>query len=746
MSGTKSYTGAGMHKRFTWIVFLLILLSGVALTVFGLLVVSRQSTAEAVVQEDAYRLRLRLLAEDFDHRMETTIQQAVQDLPLVPGNGQDPNGDSQPLGAWLERHPEIRFPFILDSTGNFRFPPTVPPDEQESPSDRSVLQPAIAESLARAAERKAQHFGDRWAAIRLYQEALQRCTPGIGQACVRLAVGRLYASAGLWPQALNFVQSAIRLFDSESTGNFPLQLAAMAEEARCQAALPDPANACEAYLRLYKRLIRYAPEKPSGFTTRLKIEAAAYLDENLSLLQPEDRFRDDGRTAISESFRRELRLQSLFRFPNPQSRPISGPEEASRTESIKAEYVTVTSRAAFYNRLPRPLPDVGSAIEPAIRWHEPSQRFPYALISMQQSSSDESLIGFTLNPKTITPMLQAILRRANFTDDGLHLVVRASNGTQMEGSKAATHLLLSEPLHRAPGLWRLELTSDQQDFFTRRATTAMHMQLALMATLSLALIFGLFLLFRDTAREKALQSRQVEFYIHSAHTLRTPLARLRLLAEKLELDWFTDDLRRRECGARIAREIRQLTGLVDNLLDDSRIAAGARRYDTKVGDLGLLAADMVAQNRTPLELVGFTLEFHVESNLPPVRFDRDAVSAILQNLIDNSVNYSAGESRVALHVMPDSDGVVIRVRDWGIGIAVEDKSRIFDRFYRSRDERVRRVPGTGLGLALVRHVMDVHGGRIRLDSAPGAGTTVELFFPSCQAERMEHDQNPADRG
>jgi signal transduction histidine kinase len=124
------------------------------------------------------------------------------------------------------------------------------------------------------------------------------------------------------------------------------------------------------------------------------------------------------------------------------------------------------------------------------------------------------------------------------------------------------------------------------------------------------------------------------------------------------------------------------------------------------------------------------LRTDIEEQLPPVRMDEDAMTLVLLNLVDNAVKYAGEGGEVFVRLARAPGGVALSVRDRGPGISEDDQQRIFERFYRATNARVRNVRGSGIGLSLVKHIVEAHGGRIELASAPGKGATFTVFVPA----------------
>ena len=125
-----------------------------------------------------------------------------------------------------------------------------------------------------------------------------------------------------------------------------------------------------------------------------------------------------------------------------------------------------------------------------------------------------------------------------------------------------------------------------------------------------------------------------------------------------------------------------------------------------------------------------TLETDIPADLPVMRMDGGALTLATLNLIDNAIKYAAAGKRIELTVRQEAQRVVLSVRDFGPGIAPDEQSRIFERFYRARAVRLKPIRGSGIGLALVKHIAEAHGGDVDVVSVPGEGATFRLWIPT----------------
>jgi signal transduction histidine kinase len=214
-----------------------------------------------------------------------------------------------------------------------------------------------------------------------------------------------------------------------------------------------------------------------------------------------------------------------------------------------------------------------------------------------------------------------------------------------------------------------------------------------------------------------------------SHDLKTPLSVIRMFGETLELGRVTDDTRRREYYRVITRESERLSRLIDNVLDFSRIEGGRRRYERVPTAVEPLVRDTLEAFAYPLAQQGFKVEVTVAADLPEVPMDADAVGQALANLVDNAIKYSGPERAIAVEARREGDLLALSVTDHGIGIPPAEHARIFEKFYRVGRSETQGRRGSGVGLALVRHVAEAHGGRVDVESRPGHGSRFTLVLP-----------------
>lgn len=244
-----------------------------------------------------------------------------------------------------------------------------------------------------------------------------------------------------------------------------------------------------------------------------------------------------------------------------------------------------------------------------------------------------------------------------------------------------------------------------------------------------ATAFGISLLLRDVRRESRLASLQSQFVSSVSHELKTPLTAIRMFAESLALGWTQDSTERQGYLETIVGESERLGRLLDNVLDFSKIEQGTRRYWMEPTSLAAVVQQAARAISFPLERRGFTLNLRLDPDVPSVMADRDAMEQAVLNLLQNAMKF-AGESR-SIEIVLKRDGgfAAIVVIDHGLGIHEADQRRIFEKFVRIESPENLRIPGAGLGLTIVHHIIEAHGGRVDVESRPGEGSAFWLRIP-----------------
>ena len=242
-------------------------------------------------------------------------------------------------------------------------------------------------------------------------------------------------------------------------------------------------------------------------------------------------------------------------------------------------------------------------------------------------------------------------------------------------------------------------------------------------------LFGAYLVWRDVRRELGLAQMRSQFVSSVSHELKTPLTSIRMFAETLRMGRTRDEATRNEYLETISNECERLTRLLNNVLDFSKIEQGQKSYHFRQACLADTVRTAARAMRYPLSQEGHRLRVDLEETLPETRIDPDALEQAILNLLANAMKYSPEGSEIGLRLARQDSQAVIQVTDRGVGIPREQHARIFEKFYRLPTQDNELVPGTGLGLTLVEHIANAHGGHVDVTSTVGQGSTFSIHLP-----------------
>lgn len=236
---------------------------------------------------------------------------------------------------------------------------------------------------------------------------------------------------------------------------------------------------------------------------------------------------------------------------------------------------------------------------------------------------------------------------------------------------------------------------------------------------------------REAEMLRATEKLQAALLNSISHDLRTPLASITGAVSSLrDPEVQLDETTRGELIADIATEADRLNRLVGNLLDMSRVEAGALHVTREAGDMAEVVGAALEQRAAQLE--GRQLTLRVPGDLPPVPISEPLIVQVMVNLLDNALKYSPDGTPIEVRAAADDTGVSVEVADRGVGFPDEDERRIFDKFYRVQQPG--RVSGTGLGLAIAKGIIEAHGGAIVAEHRAGGGSVFRFTLPLVQEE------------
>jgi signal transduction histidine kinase len=349
------------------------------------------------------------------------------------------------------------------------------------------------------------------------------------------------------------------------------------------------------------------------------------------------------------------------------------------------------------------------------------------------------LQGFQLDEHRLVAEVEESAQR--FMRDGMGFElpqVRTVNGQANDaGEKAAYTAILDF------GFGDLVLSLKELDpaWITKRSGELHRLYFGILATVVAAVTLALVSLWHNVRAQERLARKKDDFISAVSHELRTPLTSIRMYSEMLEKNWVKSQDKLAEYYRNMRQESERLSRLVENVLDFARLQKGRKRYAFQLGNLNDCVGEVVEMMRPYAEQRGFVIRTYFEP-MGQTPFDKDAVTQIVVNLIDNAVKYAAcaTDKTIAVHTRGQDGFTIIEVEDRGPGVPHRQRKKVFEEFYRfegktpgkAEGQSPAQTTGTGLGLTLVKRFAEAHGGYVEIESAQPTGA----IFRVCLAAQL----------
>jgi signal transduction histidine kinase len=418
---------------------------------------------------------------------------------------------------------------------------------------------------------------------------------------------------------------------------------------------------------------------------------------------------------------------------------LSGrPEDAHSLQSdlLAGRWQLTRGQFEFYWPGPQPVP-TDAAIWPEVvasAWsdlHDPNSRGQSTIwvdgkpfFAIWRGAPSRRAVLITRPESLLKPMAAG---------SGISFAAADGEGRVVSGRKAAaSHAVVRTPAEtQLP--WTLYFTAVQGA--DDAGTVARQRFLVLVTAVTvLFLIAGAYFIARAVRRDLEVSRMQSDFVSAVSHEFRSPLTSIRQLSEMLADGRVAGQDRRQVYYDTLVRESTRLQRLVEALLNFGRMEAGVRQYRFEEMDAASLVDRVVAEFKPQIAGDGRHIELEAAGGLCPIDADPDALSVALRNLVDNALKYSPGCPTVWVQWGSENGHVAIRVRDRGVGIPEFERRAIFRKFFRGTAAANANVKGSGVGLAMVRHIVAAHGGEISVVSQPGEGSTFTILLPAGESK------------
>ncbi|MFC2160102.1 sensor histidine kinase [Acidobacteriota bacterium] len=348
--------------------------------------------------------------------------------------------------------------------------------------------------------------------------------------------------------------------------------------------------------------------------------------------------------------------------------------------------------------------------------------------------SASEILGIRLNNESLIHTLVTGASEAQSSPNRINIKISDSNGFLPTKTKLNESLDIEEPaysikLESPLPPWTLHILKSDSDSGRKEFLVRRIIYFGGIGIIIGAITFGGFMRIRTIEKEMEIARLKSEFVATVSHELRTPLTSIRYMLDLLNNDRVPDSKTKKEFYKTLVYESEGLSELIENILDFSKIEAGMKEYNLQETDSKSFTLELAQCVSERLEPKGFTLETEIDEGLKSAHMDSESISRALLNLLDNAVKYSGQSRNISLRAKMDHKHIKWEVQDRGIGVAEEDKEKIFEKFYRSKHILESSTKGSGIGLTLVKFIAQAHGGTVDFISTPDKGTSFFLKIP-----------------
>jgi len=647
------------------------------------------------------------IVETANHQL-TEIEQSIGDLLQSIA---DPKiVDS--LHTQKNKYPLIDEFFLFDqSTGNIELPTahllfTLTSDFEFSAVQRKSLSlPNYAEGLQNEFQQKSFEK-----AIENYQQAYIQAQDQQSKAEVINALARVQQKARRFRDAIKSYQKLHQEFGKLiSYSGIPTGLAAQMESGFIFSTIKDTLGAIQTYLNALNELLHgsWALEKSQyHFWSRALKDSLEKIFSRVNLTSPFSSYLNAfKKIEIQENIQVKL-TDRLLKFRTEAGGAIS--ERISSQSNWSHQFsLSINNQEYFISLLTQ---------------------------SKNKIEHDQKFVGMLWQINVVKDSLVSSLLKENLAKNNIAWrVIDQYNQSILETTESLPEnrklQVKTTFVNNFPD-WTLEFFQQNPHLIETILTSRRGIYFYIFMLIAGILIFGSILTVRSVSHELELAKLKSDFVSTVSHEFRSPLTSIRQLAEMLQRGRVPSEQRRQKYYDVIVEQSERLSLLINNVLDFARLEEGRKQFYFEMIDIGTLLNDIILTFQHQVRHEDFELKSEIDKSLPMTMADRSAITQAITNLVDNAIKYSGEVKKIYITAFMKNQYLHISVQDYGIGITKEDLNKVFDRFYRGSDESIQsKVKGTGLGLTLVKQIIEKHQGSIYVESKPGKGSTFTIKLP-----------------
>jgi signal transduction histidine kinase len=694
------------HKKFLAIFFVVIFLPSIILSFFGI----------RAIQNERYKLlqknleQQKQIARSVQAGIRSLIERDSSGLKELSSSKAIFNQDYRAISTLITQRLQDESLFGQTVIWNLKNPPWLLGLQPRPPAANTLVVPEEWRNWqpdlekAERAEFRRKNFSD---AVTLYNRILNRAENNQVKAWVLSRVGRCRVKQKKFKQALNIYHSIIADFpDLLTESGRPLSLVSSLEMLDTLRLDKDYDDFFQESLKTYNQLVENVWSLDGDQVKLYETMLRTMIDEVVEEISSNDIPDEYGAAVDSIQDLIDKKLE-IWRMTEAVRHNIL-PGLREKLENLSSESPQVLRNAFEFEDS-----DILVLLLPLDR-NGSGQYREFLGSLLRINDLKETIDG--LVKKNCPPGVSIILR-STLSDN---IILGDANAIQ--GSPAITDFF---PENFPP--WRLELyqTEGGESGFFLYKNIFFWTILALL----FILLFGSGLVIRTIIHEVNLLNLKSEFIASVSHEFKTPLTSIGGIIERFLDEEVKDPDKAQEYYRILRHDSERLKRLVKNVLDFTKIEEGKREYKLASSDIVELVHREVESFEKENKSDGFKVGIEIDDNIPPVFADEEAMSQALRNILDNAAKFSGKEKKINIQIIRKQNSVEIAVQDRGIGIPDNEQKRIFEKFYRGKQASSVSPTGTGLGLTLVKHIMDAHGGNIVVQSQPGEGSCVSLILP-----------------
>ncbi len=658
--------------------------------------------------EENYREMARLLRDKLDSQLLDLERIFLQDVSNQNWD-QDPQAIKDLLNRIPEQHPLIREMFAMDVDGRIFHPKMLlfadPPKWSEHLGSQT-----LGHEFIDLGERYEFIEEDYPTALRHYNLAMNQAASDRLRSYARMLVARCYLKMKNYKRAeAEYRQLFEKSGESRGPDGTPLRVIGLNQLAETYASLGEEKKQLETLFALYDELV-FSPEAFESYDFYLVTvkEELTQISKRLVLQTGDQNRLEDLRAKEREQTTRARYLRSLHRslFPRLNFNAAIDDKAQGRISEQPSRHTVQDSDGKSY-------------------W------VGYAFLPSSSTQTTPRVLVYRFNQDRGLTESASDIKKQSELGEKVQVGIVNEEGTLVYPTNTAPPIqtLASANLLQFFPRWRLVLFDKKGKSVDHIIRKERQFYGVVLFSIFLLILTGIVITMKAATHEADMARLKSEFVSNVSHELKTPLALIRLFGETLELDQVKDAEKRKKFSGIIARESQRLSYLIDNVLNFSKIESGQKEYTFDKEDLVTIVSSTLESYKFYLKDHGFEIDVSVPESPVFIKVDKDAISQALLNLLSNAEKYSKERKYIGVKVIPKDEEVWIVIEDKGPGIPKLSLKHIFDKFYRAEHIAAQDVQGSGLGLPIVKHIVESHGGRIDVESEVGEGSRFTIKLP-----------------